>query len=168
MESRSDLRRLRCSGQRASGNKRFHLNIFEQGQIGRGDAAGNRQLKADIRERFHPRQIGVTPLLSAGLSVAAAMVNRLTDAGAVPGAGVIQRPVTEQLDLNFAAAGLRDGVALLNGGERRGADDGHPVSAGGKGLLGQRFPRIGNLPVGDDEFIRALGAQSFHRAQAFG
>ena len=80
------------------------------------------------------------PLLPAGLGIASAMVNRLMDAGTVPGAGVIQRPVAEQLHLNLTAAGLGHGVAFLDRGERRGADDGHPVGASAKACCARVSP----------------------------
>ena len=90
------------------------------------------------------------------------------DAGTVPGAGVIQGPVAEQLHLNFTAAGLGHGVAFLDRGERCGADDGHPVGASAKGLLRQGFTGVGDFPVGDDDLPRTLGAQGFNRAKPFG
>jgi hypothetical protein len=93
------------------------------------------------------------------------MVNRLANANAIPVAGIIQRPVAEQLHLNFAAAGLRDAMTFLYR-QRRSTDDGHPVGTCAKGLLRQGFAGIGHFPVGDD-FLRALGAQGFHGA-AFG
>jgi hypothetical protein len=59
-------------------------------------------------------------------------------------------------------------VAFLYRGERGGADDSHPVGAGVKRLLCEGFAGIGHLPVGDDNFVRTLGAQGGHRAQPFG
>ncbi len=59
-------------------------------------------------------------------------------------------------------------MAFLDGRERRGADDSHPVSASAKSLLRQGFTGIGHFPVGDDDFFRALRSQGFHRAKAFG
>ncbi len=110
-------------------------------------------LKANVGQRLHARQIRFAPLLPAGLRIASAVVNRLTHAGAIPVSGVVQRPVAEQLHLNFTAAGLRDGVAFLDGRERRGADDSHPVGASAKSLLRQGFTGIGHFPVGDDDFF---------------
>jgi hypothetical protein len=43
-------------------------------------------------------------------------------------------------------------VAFFDGGQRRGADDGHPVGARVQRLLGQGFTGIGHFPVGDDDF----------------
>ena len=96
------------------------------------------------------------------------MVNRLANPNVIPVTGVIQRPVAEQFHLNFAAAGLRDAMAFLYRRQRRSADDGHPVSASAKRLLCKGFARIGYLPVGDDDFIWALGAQRFDGAKSFG
>ncbi len=53
------------------------------------------------------------PLLPAGLRVATAMINGLPHANTMPVAGVVQRPVTEQLDLNFTTAALRHRVAFF-------------------------------------------------------
>ena len=85
----------------------------------------------------------------------------------MPVAGVVQRSVTEQLYLNFTPAALCYCVAFFYRRERRGADDGHPVSACAKRLLRERFTSVGDLPVSNDDFVRALFAQGFHRAKPF-
>ncbi len=46
----------------------------------------------------------------------------------MPVAGVVQRPVTEQLYSDFTPAALCHCVAFFYRRERRGADDGHPVA----------------------------------------
>ena len=168
MEFASNLRWVLRSRQRAPGNKSFDVNFAKQRQIGGRDPTGNRQFQTNIRKRLHARQVCFSPLLSAGLSIAATMVNRLANTNAIPVAGIIQRPVAEQLHLNFAAAGLRDAMTFLYRRQRRSTDNGHPVCTCSKGLLREGFARIGHFPVGDDDFIRALGTQCFHGAQPFG
>src|SRR5699024_2831766 len=107
------------------------------------------------------------PLLPAGLRVTTTMINRLPHANTMPVAGVVQRPVTKKLYLDFTTAALRHRVAFFHRRERCGADDGHPVSACAKRLLRERFTSIGDLPVSNDDFVRALFAQGFHRAKPF-
>ena len=98
-------RRMGSACQRPPGNKRFHADILEQRQVGRGNPAGD--AKAQGRCRRAPSCAPDPPRPTAARWLAAsrsAMVNRLPHAGTVPGAGVVQRPVAEQLHLNFTAA----------------------------------------------------------------
>ena len=96
MKISGHLRRICCACQRPSGNKRFHADLFKQRQVSRGNPAGNGKLKTDIGKRFHACQIGLAPLLPAGLRVTTTMINRLSYTNTMPVTGIVQRPVAEQ------------------------------------------------------------------------
>lgn len=158
MECMGHLRWVGSACQCPSGNKRFHIDLLKQRQVGGGNAAGDRELQADIREGFHAGEIRLAPLLAAGLCVAPTVINGLCDPDTVPFTRIIQRPVTKQLHLNFPAVAQSHLVTLLDGCQRRGADDGHPVRACAKCLFSQRFSGIGHFPVSHDRFSDTAGA----------
>lgn len=166
MKISGHLRRICCACQRPSGNKRFHADLFKQRQVSR--------VIPPVMESSRPiSESAFMRARSASPTVARWPARHDHDD---------KSPVVHQYDASHGhrpASSCRiarsefhrrssvPSRGLFHRGERRGADDGHPVSACAKCLLRERFTRVGDLPVGNDDFVRALFAQGFHCAKPF-
>ncbi|BAK13595.1 hypothetical protein PAJ_3516 [Pantoea ananatis AJ13355] len=162
MEFRCALNAAGGIAEGAPGDKRFHVNVFKLRKILRRNAARDGERKTQIRQGFHGIQVMLIPLLPAGLGIPPPMVNGLFQPQLPPAAGIVQRPVTKQFDLNIALVLLRHVQRAGKRRQRCGTDDRHPACARREGHVCQRAAGIRHFIVGHQGLLRMLLAQTAH------